>query len=350
MENSYRATLAQILGGIAIGIGLYYTWRRISIAEDGLKVTQEGQITERFTRAVDQLGNEKMEIRLGGIYALERIANESEKDYWPIMEILIAYIRMNSHIREEDYTNLDFKELSNKAFLETRLRESPEIQAIITVISRRKKFLGAGELFGLEFQKTYLRAANFTGITTDRTITFRGNDREVHLEGAIFYYSDLIGANLEHTHLEKANFDHAYITRTYFMNSNLEGSNFRNSHLERASFEGAKLEGAWFDWAELHGAIFAKADLKRTLFSTADLTYAIFSEADLEEAEFNGANLENASFREANLKGANLEGAKNLTINQLSKAKTLYNAKLDPELEKTLKENYPHLFNKPKDG
>lgn len=48
-ENSYRATLAQIFGGIAIGIGLYYTWRRISIAEDSLKVTQEGQITERFT-------------------------------------------------------------------------------------------------------------------------------------------------------------------------------------------------------------------------------------------------------------------------------------------------------------
>jgi hypothetical protein len=47
MENSYRVTLAQILGGIAIAISLYYTWRRINIY-------QEGQITERFTRAVDQ--------------------------------------------------------------------------------------------------------------------------------------------------------------------------------------------------------------------------------------------------------------------------------------------------------
>jgi hypothetical protein len=25
-ENSYRATLAQILGCIAVGIGIYYTW------------------------------------------------------------------------------------------------------------------------------------------------------------------------------------------------------------------------------------------------------------------------------------------------------------------------------------
>ena len=75
--NQYRitsiqfiATLAQILGGIAIGIGIYYTWRRVNIAEKELKVSQESQITERFTRAVDQLGaidhlgNPAIEIRL----------------------------------------------------------------------------------------------------------------------------------------------------------------------------------------------------------------------------------------------------------------------------------------------
>jgi hypothetical protein len=76
--NQDRATLAQIFGGVAIGIGLYYTWRRIAISEKELKTTQknlaitqknlrvaqESQITERFTRAVDQLGNPAMEIRL----------------------------------------------------------------------------------------------------------------------------------------------------------------------------------------------------------------------------------------------------------------------------------------------
>ena len=37
LENQYRATFAQILGGVAIGIGLYYTWRRITIAEEESK-------------------------------------------------------------------------------------------------------------------------------------------------------------------------------------------------------------------------------------------------------------------------------------------------------------------------
>ncbi len=90
-ENQSRATLAQILGGIAIGIGIYFAWGNLTTA-------REGQITERFTRAIDQLGNKNLEIRLGGIYALERIANESQRDYWPIMEILTAYVRKNSGV------------------------------------------------------------------------------------------------------------------------------------------------------------------------------------------------------------------------------------------------------------
>lgn len=94
LENQYRATLAQILGGVAILFTLYFAWGNLTTARDG-------QVAERFTKAVDQLGSTQsdkkiMEIRLGGIYALERIANQFDKYYyWQIMEILTAYIRTN---------------------------------------------------------------------------------------------------------------------------------------------------------------------------------------------------------------------------------------------------------------
>src|SRR5215211_5326823 len=87
--------LAQILGGTALLSGLYFTWRT-------LQVNREGQITDRFTRAIDQLGktddkgNKLFEIRVGGIYALERIARESEEDHGPIMEVLTAYVRQHA--------------------------------------------------------------------------------------------------------------------------------------------------------------------------------------------------------------------------------------------------------------
>ena len=166
-ENQDRATLAQIFGGFAIGVGLYHTWRRITIAEnelrtiqENLRVSQEGQITERFTRAVEQLGaidkegNPAIEIRLGGIYALERIANESEKDYWPIMEILTAYVRKNSivdnRLKETSMTSkvismvIQTNKNANKEYSKER-KISLDIQAILTVIGRRKNYLNYGE-------------------------------------------------------------------------------------------------------------------------------------------------------------------------------------------------------------
>src|SRR5829696_1127253 len=87
--------VAQILAGTALLSGLYFTWRT-------LQVNREGQITERFTRAIEQLGathddnSKNLELRLGGIYALERIARESEEDHWSIMEVLTAYVWQHS--------------------------------------------------------------------------------------------------------------------------------------------------------------------------------------------------------------------------------------------------------------
>ena len=57
--------------------------------------------------------------------------------------------------------------------------------------------------------------------------------------------------------------------------------------------------------------------------------------------------LEQADLIGAHLEGANLTGALNLTIDQLSKVKTLYKATLDPDMETLLREKYPALFNKP---
>jgi hypothetical protein len=57
--------MAQILAGTALLSGLYFTWRT-------LQVNREGQITERFTRAIEQLGathddnSNNLELRLGG--------------------------------------------------------------------------------------------------------------------------------------------------------------------------------------------------------------------------------------------------------------------------------------------
>ena len=100
--------LAVVLTGTVGLIGLLFTWRNLSQTREStqrsLELTEQGQITERFTRAIDQLGetddngDPRLEIRLGGIYALERIDKESpERAYHStVMEVLTAYVRENS--------------------------------------------------------------------------------------------------------------------------------------------------------------------------------------------------------------------------------------------------------------
>jgi hypothetical protein len=82
------AVLATLAGLIAV-VGAIFT---------GLsyRLNQAGQITERFTRATDQLGNSALDVRIGGIYALERIARDSRDDHPQVIEVLTAYVRVHA--------------------------------------------------------------------------------------------------------------------------------------------------------------------------------------------------------------------------------------------------------------
>src|SRR5215207_234512 len=122
--------------------------------EQNQRLIEQGQITERFTRAIDQLGkvdeknNKLFEIRLGGIYALERIARESEEDHWPIMEVLTAYVRQHAPWRQEEEreeelqrveedTTPEKSEQNSSGESKTLEAAAADIQAIITVLRRR---------------------------------------------------------------------------------------------------------------------------------------------------------------------------------------------------------------------
>jgi hypothetical protein len=144
-ENEARKTLSQILGGIILLAGFYFTWQNLKAAQETLDITKrsqaatdkatqenlriasEGQITDRFTKAIAQIGDAKLEIRLGGIYALERIGRDSERDYQVVMAVLATYVREHSPRRPGDLT---LKKESP--------RVSADVQAILTVIARRE--------------------------------------------------------------------------------------------------------------------------------------------------------------------------------------------------------------------
>lgn len=307
LENQYRTTITQAFVGIAVLYGVYQTWQRISIAATDLTVSREGQITERFTRAIDQLGatdelgNPALEIRMGGIYALERISKESNEDYWPIIEILTAYVRKNSSFeipgnKKVMQISMDIQANESTTSEVPEIRKiSLDIQAVLTVLSRREHFYGYGETNPLNLEFTCLKGA------------------------------DLKEAHLEESHLEESHLEGAYLA-----GADLAGAYLEGVHLEGADLKGADLAGAHLAGADLAGADLGDADLTGAFLKDADLTGAFLGETDLTGAF---------------LAGADLTGAENLTIDQLFKVETLYNAKnLDEELCRLLEQNYPEKY------
>ena len=124
IENELRGNYAQIIGGFVLLVGLYLTWRKQNheerTANQTLRLTEDGKITERYSKAIELLGSDNLAVRIGGIYALERIARDSQKDHWTVMEALCAFIR----------------DESNK--VEPRLHKlRTDIQIAVTVVGRR---------------------------------------------------------------------------------------------------------------------------------------------------------------------------------------------------------------------
>ena len=202
-----KVTPVQIITALFVLVGLSLTWRRV-------RAVEEGQITERFTRAVDQLGQEskdKMAIRLGGIYALERIAKDSAKDHGPVMEVLTAYVREKAPSPERE---IDTPEEEEKP-------PPTDIQAILTVIGRRE--------------------------TT-------GNDTPLNLTRTRLVRAYLSDANLSGARLSWAKLNWAYLSDANLSDAHLIRANLSGADLIRANLSGAKLGRANLKFTDLSGA------------------------------------------------------------------------------------------------
>jgi uncharacterized protein YjbI with pentapeptide repeats len=111
-----------------------------------------------------------------------------------------------------------------------------------------------------------------------------------------------------------------------------------------ADLEEADLRGAYLDSSDLEEAVLVGADLRN-----ADLRDAKLRNADLRGANLMGADFGNADLKRADLEGANLMGAIFLRAEQLCETKTLFQAELDPDLEREVKKERPQLFEKPRE-
>jgi len=144
--------------------------------------------------------------------------------------------------------------------------------------------------------------------------------------------------NLNYVNLAASNMNSANISQSSLIESNLE-----NARLNQTNFENSNLNQANLQSAYASGANFKDAFLIKAQFENAFLIKANFSNAFLMEANLKNCYLMGADFENASLYKADLRGAKGLTVEQLSKVKTLYLAKFDDEILEQIRTTLPEL-------
>src|SRR6266540_3285600 len=278
--NDVRATLLQGIGGAVILLGAYFTYRQLQTGREQLQIAQQGQVTERFTRAIDQLGHAELDVRLGGIYALERIANDSPDDRTAIAEVLTAFVRGHAPWPPK-LAGQYLAEAPIKQVPELQVR-APDVQAALTVLARRQplpKLRGRLDLEATDLRKARLGDADLKGVS-------------------------LSSANLQEATFDGANLQEAILDQAQLQAAILDGANLQGAHLEYA-----RLQGASLNRANLKGANLDMAQLQEATLFGANLQRASLNRASLQGASINDADLQRANLNRANLQGANLHGA-----------------------------------------
>ena len=236
--------------------------RAVEAAQRTVELTEQGRVTGRYAKAIEQLASGQLDVRIGGIYALERIARDSPRDHPTIMEVLAAFIR--EHSREQWPPAEPGAESPAPT---TR----PDVQAAATVIGRRS--------VGYDSQPIDLRAANLA---------------RANLNGADLNGADLTRANLAQVKLAGANLFVADLTRANLPGVDLTRATLFGAYLHSANLTGADLADASLFGASLTDANLTGADLTDVNFTRADLTRADLTETDLTGANLNEAHLTGA--------------------------------------------------------
>lgn len=241
--ESLRATILQGLGGLALLGTVYYSAQTLAL-------NRRGQFTERFTKAIEQLGSETLAVRLGGIYALEQIALDSSKLHWPVMEVLVAFVHANPAGDEEPVTHGWTDD--GPRHERDRVPIRADLQAALTVLGRRPEKRR-------RWEHEHQRAFNLRFVDIRRARLWG-----MHFEDALLTGARLDGAYLSHAHLERAFLSGASLRRVFL----------RDGHLEHAVLRGAHLDGAVLLRARMDGTDLAGAHLERTDLTGAQLEKA----------------------------------------------------------------------------
>ena len=279
--------------------------RQTETAQRQVETAQQGLLNERYQKGAEMLGSEVLSVRLGGIYALQRLAEDHPEQYHvQIMWLFCAYVRNptgQASIRVLRYE--DGKPVYGP-------RE--DVQAVMYAIGNRSDadmaLERAAKNFRLDLRNVSLYHSHLSNLNLSYSNLESANLSGARLNGAKLYSARLYRARLSNANLDDADFSYAFLSDADFSDASLSGTEFFNASLSRANLSNAILDGANFFLASLHGA---------------NLSDAHLPSADLSNAHLRDANLTRTSFYEVWLPDDDPSPANGLMQGQLDQARSV---------------------------
>ena len=242
-----------VAGVVALAFAL---WRALvaqsqaRAAHGQTQTAQQSLLNERYQRGAEMLGSPVPSVRLGGIFALQRLAEERPEQYHvQVMRLLCAFVKDP----DGDAATYAGRQVNPIAVAQHSLRQ--DVQAAIEGIS---SILARGTFIDRE-PHTYvdLRGAQLSGIYLE------GGD----LSGADLSYADLVRADLQNTKIRGARLTRVQLQDSNLRSADLTGTNMFRTNLAQADLSHATLDAAYLIQAILDEASFDQASLAQTWFS-----------------------------------------------------------------------------------
>jgi hypothetical protein len=230
--SAQRQIVLWILGGIIAIITLSYTHIRHRLDRDSNR-------TDRYSSAIDQLGSEKLMVRIGGIFALERIAIDSARERGPVMNVLSAFVTndrpriFDSGIPPAYPIPLDV--VAALQVIGRLPRSKPDVPPNLNSADLSGADLHGANLRNAVLSSADMMSANLTGaILKDADL----GPADSRLVGASLYGATLDRADLSKANLTDAEFTDASVRRTKFHQAILTRTRLDNIRPKQGTKEG----------------------------------------------------------------------------------------------------------------
>jgi uncharacterized protein YjbI with pentapeptide repeats len=216
-----RTGTLTFLGFLGAAVSVVYAARTF-------RLSRTGQITDRYAKAIDQLGDESPDVCIGGIYSLGRIMSDSDVDQDTVVEVLSAFVRGFAK-RTGDDTRAPWPEREAEA---DEIKPAPRVQAALNVLGRRDPRVRDS---APNLRDTDLRGARMhDGARFSDAVFRRSYLYGAHLDDADFAGATFIDADLRKAHCQRANLQNARLERAILLGAELEDADLRGADLQGA--------------------------------------------------------------------------------------------------------------------